>query len=520
MDHNSNSGWSPSSWRTKSINQEVIYPNQNQNKLINVKKKLQKLPGLVTPQEIARLKKQLIAVARGEAFLLQGGDCAELFEYCQHEHITSRVKLLLMMSLIIIWEARMPVVRIGRIAGQFAKPRSQPTEIINGKEHLSFRGDIVNGHSLDERTPDPDRLLMAYFHSSATINHIRALLSSGYADLHRPSAWSFNYVRSPDLQAKYEDIVQRLEDSLGFMKTIGASQTTEAGSLQGALNTVDIWTSHEALMLEYEEALTRSEAPEKAPRARGFQSTVAKDTTAPASQSPIHDYLPDSPPLPSYDLSAHFLWVGDRTRQLDHAHLEFLRGVSNPIGIKLGPNMKIDELKEILDLINPGYEQGKVVLICRFGVDNVERCLPDCIKAVLYSAHRHTIFICDPMHGNTKTAEGLPGVKTRYTDDIFREIRMSIQIHNDHGSRLGGVHLEMTGELDEDGYSVTECLGGSMGLKTEHLSLNYQSYCDPRLNYEQSLDVAFLIANEFKRLRQDDWRSSRAVYDLLISPTV
>lgn len=360
---------------------------------------------------------------------------------------------------------------------------------------------------------------------------MRTLINSGIADLHRPAAWTFAHVRAPELQTKYKDIIERLEDSLDFMKVVG-------GESRGALNTVDIWTSHEvslsyfalvffskpphftdlilfggtvefqALMLEYEEGLIRGDVPDQAHRARGLQSDVFKPVDN-ADDDDQRVPLPQLPAEVTHATSAHFLWIGDRTRQLDHAHLEFLRGVSNPIGIKLGPNMKAEELMDILDLINPRYEEGKVVLICRFGVDHVERCLSACIKAVKSSPHRHSIFVCDPMHGNTKSVESLPGVKTRYTGkflnlvhvvlaygrsflyvhlttlsflflphsdlaDIAREIKMSIQIHSDNDSRLGGVHLEMTGELDEDGYSVTECLGGSMGLKSEHLSLNYQ----------------------------------------------
>lgn len=529
--------WNRSTWRNKPIQQNVNY-NQtttNHNKLSIIQTKLQNLPGLVTPQEIVRLKNQLISVSRGEAFILQGGDCAELFKSCQHDQITSKVKLILMMSLIIIWGSRLPVIRIARMAGQFAKPRSNQTELIDGKEYPTFRGDIVNGFPLDERDPDPERLLMAYYHSAATINHIRSLLGSGYADLHRPAAWSFAHVRSPELQSKYEQIIERLEDSLSFMRTVGAShhhhQALHSGGQQDSLNTVDIWTSHEALMLEYEEALTRSDEPEQAHRTRNLQPKLSNPSIQPPSSKPLTKEKPKpmieiKPPTTKwcpkpnhYDLSAHFLWVGDRTRQIDHAHLEFLRGISNPIGIKLGPDLVIKEFMEILDLVNPSYEQGKIVLICRFGVHQIQSLLPEIIKAVLHSAHRHSIFVCDPMHGNTKNVEGLPGVKTRYTEDIINEIRMSFKIHHEHGSRLGGVHLEMTGELDEEGYSVTECLGGSMGLEPENLGLNYATYCDPRLNYEQSLDIAFMIANEFNLFNHHKLKSPLAIYDLLVSPT-
>ncbi|EGG01324.1 uncharacterized protein MELLADRAFT_53650 [Melampsora larici-populina 98AG31] len=504
--------WNKSSWRNKPIQQNVIYPSETAHKLTGIKQKLQTLPGLVTPQEIVKLKNQLISVSRGEAFILHGGDCSESFQDCQSDQISLRIKLILMMSLIMIWGSRLPIIRIARIAGQFAKPRSSAFELVDGHQYPSFRGDNVNGHSLDQRVPDPERLLMAYYHSSATINYIRSLLGSGYADLHRPSAWSFAHVRSPELQSKYEEIIQRLQDSLSFMKTVGV------GHQHHTLEWIFGRVMRFALMLEYEEALTRSDEPEQAHRTRNLKPSTSNqfqtETLKPEPTS--QKWLPKPN---HYDLSAHFLWVGDRTRQLDHAHLEFLRGISNPIGIKLGPNLIIKELMEILDLVNPSYEQGKVILICRFGIKEIENRLPEVIRSVIHSAHRHSIFVCDPMHGNTKNVEGLDGVKTRYTEDIINEIRLSFKIHHEHGTRLGGVHLEMTGELDEEGYSVTECLGGSMGLKPENLALNYTSSCDPRLNYEQSLDIAFMIANEFNSIHQDKLKSPLAIYDLLVSPT-
>lgn len=331
------------------------------------------------------------------------------------------------------------------------------------------------------------------------------MLGSGLANLQQPSAWSFAHVRSPSLQAKFHDIVERLEDSLDFMRTIGANAQSE-GTL-GILDTVEIWTSHEALLLEYEEALTRTIQPARSVRARKISSMAAG--SGPSIQEAIAPRSTTSPNTcpetssPSYDLSAHLVWVGERTRQLDHAHLEFLRGISNPVGVKLGPKTTPEDLIGILDILNPTYEEGKILLICRFGAEHVDQCLPACIQAVRNSKHRSSIFCCDPMHGNTKAADGLSGIKTRYLSDVVTELSKSIQIHAENGSRLGGVHLEMTGELDEEGYSVTECLGGSMNLQTEHLSLNYQTHCDPRLNYEQSLDIAFLIANQFQGLRNN-----------------
>ncbi|KAK0505613.1 DAHP synthetase [Armillaria luteobubalina] len=457
--------WSPSSWKSKSIAQDVTYPNPDQ--LVNVLSKLEQLPPLVMPAEIERLRYQLSLVQRNEAFLLHAGDCAESFDACTQQNISAKIGLILSFSLILIWGARLPVVRIGRIAGQYAKPRSSPTETINGKVVTSFRGDNVNGLDPNDRTPDPQRLLSAYFHSTATLNHVRGLLTSGFASLHHPRDWSFNHVRSPALRKEFEFIVDGLSDALDFSRTIGAERSApfEQGGGRGTVGEVDFYTSHEGLMLDYEEALTR-----------------------PAPSGSGH-----------YNTSAHFLWIGDRTRQLDGAHVEYFRGIRNPIGIKVGPSMVDDELAKLLDVVNPLKEPGRVTLISRYGAAKIDAHLPGHIEAVKRSGHP-VVWICDPMHGNTLTSS--TGYKTRHFSAIIGEITSCLRIHTSNGSRLGGISLEFTGELNDEGFSVTECLGGSMELSEEQLGLRYQSFCDPRLNFEQSLDVAFLLSNHFKKERR------------------
>ncbi|SJL18136.1 related to phospho-2-dehydro-3-deoxyheptonate aldolase, class II [Armillaria ostoyae] len=457
--------WSPSSWKSKSIAQDVTYPNPDQ--LSNVLSKLEQLPPLVTPAEIERLRYQLSLVQRNEAFLLHAGDCAESFDACTQQNISAKIGLILSFSLILIWGARLPVVRIGRIAGQYAKPRSSPTETINGKLVTSFRGDNVNGLDTNDRTPDPQRLLSAYFHSTATLNHVRGLLTSGFASLHHPRDWSFNHVRSPELRKEFEFIVDGLSDALDFSRTIGAERSApfEQGGGRGTVGEVDFYTSHEGLMLDYEEALTR-----------------------PAPSGSGH-----------YNTSAHFLWIGDRTRQLDGAHVEYFRGIRNPIGIKVGPSMADDELAKLLDVVNPSKESGRITLISRYGAEKIDAHLPGHIEAVKRSGHP-VVWICDPMHGNTLTSS--TGYKTRHFSAIIGEITSCLRIHTSSASRLGGISLEFTGELNDEGFSVTECLGGSMELSEEQLGLRYQSFCDPRLNFEQSLDVAFLLSNHFKKERR------------------
>eukprot|EP00842_Homolaphlyctis_polyrhiza_P004873 jgi/Hompol1/5387/HPOL_004400-RA len=441
-------GWNVNSWRNKDVSQDVTY--ENQEELESVLGKLERLPPLID-----RLKAQLKEVAEGKRFLLQGGDCAELFDYCSQNPIQNKLKVLLQMSLILVWGGRIPIVRIARMAGQYAKPRSKPTEIIDGVEYNAFRGDNVNGMPLDDRKPDPQRLLGAYFHSAATINYVRALLSSDFADLHHPESWnlqedqwSVEHVENPATKTEYEAIITQLRESLAFMRTIGADSIDNSN----ATRTADMYMSHEGLLLEYESRLTRLHANKH------------------------------------YNLGTHFLWIGDRTRQLNGGHVEYFRGLQNPIGVKVGPSMKPEELPVLLDILNRDREVGKVTLITRYGANKIQDYLPAHIKAVQESGHK-VVWCCDPMHGNTESTAS--GLKTRR----FEHIITAFQIHDECGSFLGGVHCELTGE------PVTETIGGSINLKESDLSTNYQTYCDPRLNYFQSLDVAFLIAKHFKSKR-------------------
>ncbi|KAI8808264.1 DAHP synthetase [Cladochytrium replicatum] len=454
--HNENNGtvhgWGPESWREKKVKQDVTYENQDQ--LESVLNKLNRLPPLVTATEVQKLRQQLAEVAEGKRFLLQGGDCAELFDYCSQDPIESKLKVLLQMSLILVWGGRTSVVRIARMGGQYAKPRSKPTELINGVEYLAFRGDNVNGNDLSERQPDPQRLLQAYFHSSATINYVRALLASGFADLHKPEmwdidAWALDHVRSPAVRLEYQHIVERLRDALDFMRTIGAEDDAKTNP---SIASVDLFMSHEGLLLDYETQLTRKVGEKW------------------------------------YNLGAHFLWIGDRTRQLDGGHVEYFRGLENPIGIKVGPSMKPDELVALLDIVDPLCLPGKVTLISRYGHEAIGDHLPGHIRAVQRTNHK-VVWCSDPMHGNTEMSSN--GVKTRRFEHIMTELGKAFRIHKDCGSRLGGVHFELTGDR------VTETIGGSMELSESDLLTNYQTFCDPRLNYEQSLDVAFMIAKYF-----------------------
>lgn len=471
------SQWSPSSWRDRPIKQPVAY--EDQNAVDRSTAKLRRLPPIVTPTEIWKLRRALAEVAEGKAFLLQGGDCAELFDYCNEAAIDSKIKLLLQMSLVLIWGGNKPVVRIARMAGQYAKPRSSPMETVDGKQIPSFRGDILNGFPPDQRHISPERLVQAYFHSAATLNYVRAQLASGIADLHNPLDWNLGHVEDPGLQQKYTTIVESIRESLRFMRTIGADTA-------GQLQTVDLFTSHEGLLLEYEEALTR--------KLRHPINRTTNPATKPIPQvSPLTgDVLADpSTTEPTetagyYNTSAHFLWVGDRTRQPDHAHIEYFRGIENPIGIKVGPTTSVDDLTSLLDIVNPRKEVGKVTLITRYGEGKVNELLPQHIEAVRKTGHI-VVWQCDPMHGNTRSTTS--GIKTRSFAAIFSELASALRIHKECSSILGGVHLELTGD------AVTECTGGSQGLQDEDLSLRYETFCDPRLNEKQALELAFLVAD-------------------------
>lgn len=503
----SGDAWSPSTWRSKPIKQSPAYPDPS--KLTKAVTELTRMPPLVHPSEIIALKASLRDVAQGNAFLLQGGDCAELFDYCQQDAIESKIKLLLQMSVVLIWGTNKRVVRIGRMAGQYAKPRSSPTEMVNGKELPSFRGDILNGFHEDERDIDPSRLLKsvfspeislrqfiltillipyllsrAYHHSAATLNFIRSALASGLADLHRPFDWGLGHVRDPVLKEKYSEIASSIQQTLRFLQVINARPNE--------LQTVDIYTSHEGLLLEYEQALTRrlDNPSSNSPGASRFVSRApspppADDGTSQPGNVTNHNQS-------YYDTSAHFLWIGDRTRQLDHAHVEFFRGVANPIGIKVGPSTPVDDLLALLRALNPQCEPGKITLITRYGAGKVAELLPKHIRAVEDSEYRRcVVWQCDPMHGNTLSTE--TGIKTRRFNDIYLELQESLRIHKEEGSYLGGVHLELTGD------AVTECLGGSEGLGEDDLSTNYTSFCDPRLNEKQALELAFLVADHFSQ---------------------
>ncbi|KAK3948637.1 DAHP synthetase [Pseudoneurospora amorphoporcata] len=373
------------------------------------------------------------------------------------------------MSLVLLWGADKPVVRIGRMAGQYAKPRSSPVETINGKTVPSFRGDILNGFHPDERELDPNRLVRAYQYSSATLNYMRAAIGSGIADLHGPLDWGLGHVRDPALKAKYQETVDRIQEMLRFMHTIGADQNEK-------LSTVELFTSHEGLLLEYEEPLTRL-----------------------LNHPSVRAYPPDSTTAPKkeyYNTSAHFLWIGDRTRQIDHAHVEYFRGIANPIGVKIGPSTPTSDLLPLLRTLNPNREPGKITLITRYGADKVASLLPSHIRTVEDSEYARTVvWQCDPMHGNTQSVTG--GIKTRKFSDIFSELQQTLRIHKEQGSYLGGMHLELTGD------AVTECLGGGAGLDEDDLSTNYTSFCDPRLNEKQALELAFLVADHYRQERME-----------------
>ena len=469
------SNWTLSSWTTKPIQQEVIYGDRIA--VATALAKLERLPPLVTPTEIVKLRNSLREVALGKAFLLQGGDCAELFDYCERDAIESKIKLLLQMSLVLIWGANKPVVRIARMAGQFAKPRSSPTEIYEGKEIPSFRGDNINGYDPKNRTPDPMRLVDAYFHSASTLNYMRASISSGLADLHSPLDWGLGHVRDETIKAKYQRIIESITESLRFMRTVGADSTARG------LETVDLYTSHEALLLEYEQALTRH-LVHSSPHSSTASSTPSSNSSS-TSSAP----LPLPPAKGFYNTSAHFLWIGDRTRQLTGAHIEYIRGIENPIGIKVGPTLPAEELASLLDTVNPTRAVGKVTLITRYGDTRIAALLPAHIRAVQASGHT-VVWQCDPMHGNTRSTPS--GVKTRQFSSILSEVAQALRIHKEENSYLGGVHLELTGD------AVTVCVGGSEGLTDEDLGGNYTTYCDPRLNEKQALELAFLVAGFYR----------------------
>jgi 3-deoxy-7-phosphoheptulonate synthase len=423
--------------------QQPVYADENE--VTGVLRALQSRPPLVSAGEVERLRAELREAAEGRRFVLHGGDCAETFAGCTAVALQSTLEVLLQMSLVLTYATRRPVVRIGRIAGQYAKPRSSPTERVGDRELPSYRGDIINRIEPTEaaRRADPARMLDAYHHAAASLNFLRALIEGGFADLHHPERWALQLVQASPRRAAYERTMRAIVDAIELMESIGASSAD-------ALRRIELHTSHEALLLPFEEAMTRT-----------------------------------LPGQGSYNLSAHCVWIGYRTAQLDGAHVEYVRGLRNPIGIKVGADTDTSALRQLLARIDPEREAGRVTLITRFGAQNVDAGLPRLVRAVQGSGHR-VLWSCDPMHGNTVTAPS--GRKTRRTDAIFAELERCFAVHAAEGSHLGGVHFEMTGE------DVTECLGGSLEVREDDLSRSYETACDPRLNGSQALEMAFRIA--------------------------
>lgn len=446
--------WTPSAWRAKPAKHiPTDYPDADA--LTRVEQTLRSYPPLVFAGEARNLKARLAEVAAGKAFLLQGGDCAESFKEFHPDNIRDTFRTLMAMSVVLTFAGSKPVVKVGRIAGQFGKPRSEPTETINGVTLPSYRGDNINGMEFtpEARIPDPERLLKAYGQSAATLNLIRAFANGGYADLHNVHRWMVGFVADSPQGKRYQEIADRISEAVAFMEACGITPQSVP-----QVRHVDVYTSHEALLLGYEEAMTRV------------------DSTS-------GDY---------YDTSAHMLWIGDRTRQPDGAHVEFARGVKNPIGIKCGPSLDPDELLRLIDILNPQEEAGRITLIARFGVDKVEQGLPKLARAVVKSG-RTVVWSCDPMHGNTLKTDS--GFKTRPFDRILGEVRAFMNILPAEGGYAGGVHVEMTGQ------QVTECLGGAAEVREQDLSSRYHTHCDPRLNGQQALDLAFLIAEHLRGAR-------------------
>jgi 3-deoxy-7-phosphoheptulonate synthase len=442
--------WNPDSWRDCPIRQVPAYPDPA--KLAEMEARLRRYPPLVFAGEARRLKAQLGQVAEGKAFVLQGGDCAESFADFTANVIRDTFRVLLQMAVVLTFGASVPVVKMGRMAGQFAKPRSSDTETQGDVTLPSYRGDIINGPEFtpEARIPDPARMEFGYFQSASTLNLLRAFSSGGYADLHEVHRWNLDFVGRSPLADRYQDLAHRIDETLSFMAACGMTSTTTRD-----LRETDFYISHEALLLPYEQAMARVDS-----------------TTG--------DW---------YGCSAHFLWIGDRTRQAEGAHVEFLRGLQNPLGMKVGPSQEPDDLLRILDVLNPRNEAGRITLITRMGADKINAKLPSLVRAVQRSGHK-VVWLSDPMHGNTITTTGK--LKTRNFDSILSEVRGFFDIHAAEGTWAGGVHVEMTGQ------NVTECTGGAHRLSEADLSERYETFCDPRLNAEQALELAFLVAEELK----------------------
>ncbi|SHE55597.1 3-deoxy-D-arabinoheptulosonate-7-phosphate synthase [Loktanella atrilutea] len=445
--------WKKSDWRAKPRVQMPDYTDAAS--LDAVERKLSSYPPLVFAGEARRLRSHLAKVSRGEAFLLQGGDCAESFAEFSADSIRDTFKVMLQMAMVLTYGAKVPVVKLGRMAGQMAKPRSAPTEVVGGQELPSYRGDIINGFDFtpESRMPDPARMEQAYLQAAASLNLLRAFSTGGYADVHKVHAWTLGFTDKPEAE-KYRDLANRISDTLDFMEAAGLSTETNH-----ELQTVEFYTSHEALLLEYEEALTR------------VDSTSGKWLAG----------------------SGHMIWIGDRTRQPDGAHVEYCKGVMNPIGLKCGPSMTSGHLKSLMNSLNPDNDAGRLTLIARFGAGQVGDHLPRLIKAVEEEGAK-VVWSCDPMHGNTIKSSS--GYKTRPFESVLREVREFFDIHNAEGTIPGGVHFEMTGK------DVTECTGGVRAVTDEDLSSRYHTACDPRLNASQSLELAFLVAEELGARRE------------------
>ncbi|AGT09149.1 class II 3-deoxy-7-phosphoheptulonate synthase [Paracoccus aminophilus] len=455
------SAWDKRGWRYRPRVQMPDYPDAQA--LEAVEAQLAKYPPLVFAGEARRLRAHLADVAQGRAFLLQGGDCAESFSEFSADNIRDTFKVMLQMAVVLTWGAQLPVVKVGRMAGQFAKPRSAGTEVIGGVELPSYRGDIINGFDFTAaaRVPDPQRMLAAYTQASASLNLLRAFSTGGYADIHRVQSWISDFTDATDA-ARYRDIADRISDAMAFMAAAGVT-----GETAHELAQVEFYTSHEALLLEYEEALAR------------IDSTTGLPVAG----------------------SGHMIWIGDRTRQPDGAHVEFCRGVQNPIGLKCGPSTTAEDLKVLMAKLNPANEPGRLTLIARFGAGTVGDHLPRLIKTVQEEGAQ-VVWSCDPMHGNT--IKSASGYKTRPFDSVLREVREFFSVHQAEGTIPGGVHFEMTGQ------DVTECTGGVRAVTDEDLSSRYHTACDPRLNASQSLELAFLVAEELRGRRLEEARQAKA----------
>ena len=444
--------WSPDSWRAKPIQQQPEYPDTTH--VARVEQTLAGYPPLVFAGEARELRRQFAEVTEGRAFLLQGGDCAESFAEFSAAKIRDTFKVLLQMAIVMTFAAGCPVVKVGRMAGQFAKPRSSGSETIDGITLPAYRGDIVNGIGFDaaSRVPDPERLLQAYHQATASLNLLRAFAQGGFADVHQVHQWNLDFIANSALAEKYHQLANRIDDTLAFMRAVGMDSAPQ-------LREVSFFTAHEALLLNYEEAFVRR----------------------------------DSLTGRWYDCSAHMLWIGDRTRQLDGAHVEFMRGIENPIGVKVGPSMDPDELIRLIDTLNPDNDPGRLNLIVRMGADKVEAHFPRLLRKVKQEG-RQVLWSSDPMHGNTIKASS--GYKTRDFAQILSEVRQFFAVHQAEGTYAGGIHIEMTGQ------NVTECIGGSRPITEDGLSDRYHTHCDPRMNADQSLELAFMIAETLKQVRR------------------